>query len=96
MKYMTRWDWRNFVLGLSSRGVDSQKTAKVIRRWIEVYVDESKTTLNILENMLTEVTTPRGAAKPGLKESEKDKVAILLNRWKQIQWLCMDALGATE
>lgn len=94
MKYMTRTAWRNHVLGRSSRGVNSKKTSDVIRSWIEVYLEESKTTINIIEKMLSEVTSSRDAAEAGLSEWEKGRVTILLNRWGQIQKLCRDALGA--
>jgi hypothetical protein len=95
MKYMTRKNWRNYILGHSTRGVDSKNTANVIRDWIETYLKESKTTIEILEKMLTKKTpAPGGVAEAGSDEWEKKKVTMLLGRWNQIKRLCEDALGS--
>jgi hypothetical protein len=94
MKYMTRNDWQNYILGHSTRSVDPKKTANVIRGWIEIYLKESTMTIEILEKMLTKETlAPLGSAEAGSEEREKNKVALLLGRWNQIKRLCEDALG---
>jgi hypothetical protein len=94
MKYMTRKDWRSYVLGHSTRGVDAKKTANIIRGWIGSYLKETQMTIGILEEMLTK-NSP-AAADVAWKEAqgEKEKIAILLGRWKQIKRLCEDALNS--
>jgi hypothetical protein len=45
---MTRKDWRNFVTGVSTRGVDAAKTSAVVRGWIEAYLREAEETIALL------------------------------------------------
>ena len=91
MKYMPRNDWRNYVLGHSMHGVESSKTANVISSWIKVYLKECKVSTDILEDRLAALK-PRGTVETGSDEWERNKVTMVLGRWKQIERLCEDAL----
>lgn len=91
MKYMTRDDWRNYVFGHSTRGMDPKETANVITNWIEIYLKECKATIEILENRLT-ILVPKGVAEAVPDEWEANKVTMLLGRWNQIKRMCEDAL----
>lgn len=95
MKYMTRKDWRSYVLGRSTRGVDATKTEDIIRGWIRTYLAETDVSIGLLE---AELRTQSGgsAVATGEQKEEKDKIALLLGRWKQIQQLCKDALASME
>ncbi|RDW79257.1 uncharacterized protein DSM5745_06109 [Aspergillus mulundensis] len=75
IKYMSRSQWRDHVDGASDRGFDASKTASVVRGWIEIYQRECNVTITSLEELLK-------------SEKEKEKVALTLARWKQIQRLC--------
>jgi hypothetical protein len=94
---MARHRWRDYILGYSTRGMDSRKTASVIRGWIEMYLKESNVTIEILENMLAKrVSTPQRASKAASDEWDKERITMLLGRWNQIKQLCQDALHATS
>ncbi|KAL4953216.1 hypothetical protein BDW69DRAFT_8518 [Aspergillus filifer] len=82
MKYMPLQDWQNYVLGYSTRGVDAKKSEDVIRGWIRRYIDETDLTIEELVNLgLSEIN-----------QGDKDKVQMLLRRWRQIKDLCSIAL----
>ena len=48
---MTRRDWRNYVLGHSTKGEDAKKSESIIREWIEAYAKEANATIAALETM---------------------------------------------
>lgn len=79
MKYMTRRDWRDYVLGHSTNGVDAAMTEKVIREWIQVYTKEADTTI---------ATLKASSGDPICTQ----KTEVLLKRWSQIRRLCGQAL----
>jgi hypothetical protein len=109
LKYMTRRDWRNFVLGLSTRGINTAKQNTIIRGWIGAYLKEAETTIAILSDVQEkEAMEPyqRGEKEPKLSGDADDgsdvarvraaKVDILLARWRQIQRLCGKAIDVIE
>ncbi|KAL4903181.1 hypothetical protein BDW74DRAFT_186502 [Aspergillus multicolor] len=79
IKYMSRSQWRDHVDGVSDQGFDAGKTTDILRGWIEVYQRECTVTITALEELL----------KSG---KEKEKVALILARWKQIYSLCENAV----
>lgn len=79
MKYMTRKDWRDYVLGHSTNGVDAAMTEKVIREWIHIYTEEADITIATLK------------ASSG-HQIYTEKIEVLLKRWSQIKCLCGQAL----
>lgn len=85
-------DWQNYVMGQSTQGMDPEKTTNIIRGWIEVYLQESNTTIDILEGMLIDKRAA-SRAQDGSNEGKRRKITVLLDRWKQIRRLCEDALG---
>ncbi|KAL4750516.1 hypothetical protein BDW72DRAFT_213384 [Aspergillus terricola var. indicus] len=82
IKYMSRQKWRDYVAGVSEQGFDASKTAGIIRGWIEVYLRECTSTIG----SLVEVSK---------SEKEKDRVDLILSRWKQIHRLCQRAVEST-
>ena len=82
---MSLRDWRKYVLGQSDRSVDRQKTAAVIREWVNKYLNESKTTMDIVENM-------KSQASAADSKREVERLDVVLGRWKQIQRLCEKVL----
>ncbi|OJJ43428.1 hypothetical protein ASPZODRAFT_944827 [Penicilliopsis zonata CBS 506.65] len=84
IKYMTRRNWRNYVLGHSTKGVDARKTESVIRGWVKTYSNEAKTTITALEALRSnEENVPFSS-----------NIDMLLKRWKQIEWLCNNTAEA--
>lgn len=80
---MTRRDWRNYVLGYSSKGVDARKTEDIIREWIKGYAKEASTAIDTLEGMKGSSEVEGGLG---------GKIDMLLKRWRQIDGLCRQAL----
>lgn len=95
---MNTRDWRAYVCGRSERGVDEQKTATVIRGWVEVYLKECIGTIEIIENMIQDLGEEIGDSekKIGSKAWEREKLQMLLDRWGQIRRLCEGVLGDLE
>ncbi|KAL4949197.1 hypothetical protein BDW69DRAFT_198297 [Aspergillus filifer] len=83
IKYMTREQWRDYVNDVSEEGFDGEKTAGVIRGWIEEYLRECDEALNALE----------GLSKGTVAGSDKEKLELVLARWRQIQQLCEGAIN---
>ncbi|KAL4994321.1 hypothetical protein BDV10DRAFT_197609 [Aspergillus recurvatus] len=79
IKYMSRQRWQDYVAGVSETGFDASKTGSVIRGWIEVYLRECTAAIASLVEVSKFV-------------KEKDKVDLILARWKQIHRLCERAL----
>ncbi|CAK42636.1 uncharacterized protein An15g06840 [Aspergillus niger] len=98
LKYMNTRDWRAYVCGRSERGVDEQKTANVIRGWVEVYLKECIGTIEIIENMIQDLGEEIGDSdkKIGSKAWEREKLQMLLDRWGQIRRLCESVLEDLE
>ncbi|KAI9927979.1 hypothetical protein MW887_002831 [Aspergillus wentii] len=84
IKYMTRRDWRNYVLGHSMKGVDDNKTQATIQEWIKIYAKEADRKIATLEAMKSS----------GENQIHSGKIDMLLKRWKQIKHLCDEALKA--
>ncbi|PYH80763.1 ribosomal N-lysine methyltransferase [Aspergillus uvarum CBS 121591] len=80
--YMRPKDWQDHVLGYSSQSVDERRSAEVVRNWIGAYIEEADTAIRYLESVL-----------PGESDQfHPEKVRTLLNRWRQIEQLCFQAL----
>lgn len=79
MKYMTRRDWRNYVLGHSTKGVNAAKTEKAIQEWIQIYAKEADATIAALRSSSEH-------------QIYTHKTEVLLKRWNQIKCLCGQAL----
>lgn len=86
MKYMVRKDWRNYVAGHSTKGLNPEKTAEVIRGWINVYLNEAQVGMEGVQKALNESEDPAYAS----------RISAILRRWTQIKSLCEDALSATS
>ncbi|RAL10564.1 uncharacterized protein BO97DRAFT_393889 [Aspergillus homomorphus CBS 101889] len=84
MTYMTLKDWQNHVLGYSMKGVDEEKSASVIRNWINTYIGEADTTIRHLESLPS----------AGDDQLRPEMAQMLLTRWKQIRHICLRALDA--
>lgn len=83
---MTRRDWRNYVLGHSTKGEDAKKSEFIIREWIKTYAKEANATIAALETMESNPTD----------QTHSGKVEMLLKRWKQISDLCEQAVEAVS
>ncbi|KAI2842327.1 hypothetical protein CBS11852_4352 [Aspergillus niger] len=98
LKYMNTRDWRAYVCGRSERGVDEQKTANVIRGWVEVYLKECIGTIEIIENMIQDLGEEIGDSDKKIRSKawEREKLQMLLDRWGQIRRLCESVLEDLE
>ena len=83
---MARRDWRNYVLGHSTKGEDPRKSESIIREWIKAYAKEANATIAALETMKSDLAD----------QIHGDKVEMLLKRWKQISGLCEQAVEAVS
>lgn len=83
---MTRRDWRNYVLGHSTKGEDARKSESIIREWIKTYAKEANATIAALETMESNPTD----------QTHSGKIEMLLKRWKQISCLCEQAIEAVS
>jgi hypothetical protein len=97
MRYMTRTDWQNHILGISTRGVDSMRTNAIIRGWVATYLQEADEVISLLEKMRTarEENTHMelvGNENEGIRDN--GRLEMLLVRWYQIKKLCEDAAQA--
>ncbi|RAH53412.1 ribosomal N-lysine methyltransferase [Aspergillus piperis CBS 112811] len=98
LKYMNLREWRAYVNGRSERGVDAQKTASVIRGWVEVYLKECIGTMEVIANMLGDLgeEIADNNKEIGSKAWEREKLQMLLDRWGQIRRICEGVLGELE
>lgn len=80
IKYMARGDWEDYVLGNSTEGLYTEKTAAVIQGWLRVYIKEADVTVAALES--------KGY------HGDTQKAEILLKRWRQIRRFCEQAMAA--
>lgn len=87
MTYMTRRDWRNYVLGRSTRGVKAAKSEAVIRNWIDCYIAESVMVIACLD---------RRISSKSLNDADRAKLVLLSKRWGQIRELCQKALESVS
>lgn len=78
---MTRRDWQNYVLGHSTKGVNSVATRKVIQGWIHTYTKEAETAVGTLQSCSERHIYPQ-------------KIEILLKRWAQIICVCAKAIDS--
>jgi hypothetical protein len=100
IKYMTRTDWQNHILGISTRGVDAMRTNVIIRGWVATYLQEADGMIALLEKMRTarERNTHMdgklvGNENGGITDNGR-LLEILLIRWYQIRKLCEDVVQA--
>ena len=92
IKYMTRTDWQNHILGISTRGVDAMRTNAIIRGWIATYLQEADEMIAMLEKMRTARKENTQNKNEGI--TDNGRLEILLARWYQIRKLCEDAVQA--
>ena len=85
MTYMTRRDWRNYLLGRSTKGVKAAKSEAVIQQWIRSYIDEAETVIAALDRRISALT---------LVDGDRGKWDMLSKRWQQIRVLCEEALAS--
>lgn len=76
-------DFQNYVQGRATKAFDTRKTWNIIREWIEIYLQESNTTIEGLELL---------GAQSEEQDGHKNKVASLRRRWEQIRVMCQNAL----
>lgn len=79
LKYMKRQDWRNYVLGFSTKKVNAKKTEAIIQGWIQTYAKEADTTIAALESSNEHRMYPRESS-------------VLFKRWGQIKCLCDEVI----
>ena len=84
MKYMTRKDWRNYVLGMPAKSFNASKSSTIIQGWIRAYMKEADKTIAALDLRLA----------PGQPNDHVEKLEMLRGRWRQIKDLCGQALKA--
>ncbi|KAF7591908.1 hypothetical protein BBP40_000879 [Aspergillus hancockii] len=84
--YMPLKDWRNYVLGYSTRGTDEKKSVTIIHGWIGTYLQEVDTAITALEENETSQVAPKNL----------EKIKVLLKRWAQIRDLCVKASEAVS
>jgi hypothetical protein len=80
---MSLKDWQNYTLGCSTRGVDAEKSAKVIRKWIGTYVEEANASID-------ELLEKRGSG--NIDREDEGRMRMLIKRWSQVKDLCLRAL----
>lgn len=81
MQYLSLTDWRNYILGYSTLGVDARKTDAVICGWIETYIREAEVTMVLLGDLLKSKQRTE-------EERNKARIEKLMLRWKGIKALC--------
>ncbi|KAJ9352244.1 hypothetical protein DTO027B9_5945 [Paecilomyces variotii] len=86
LKYLPAKDWRSYVQGQSTRGVSPKKTSTVVRAWIGRYRKEAEETIGILERRI------ENEKKGGESKEDREKLDVVLGRWRQIRGLCESAL----
>jgi hypothetical protein len=87
---MSKRDFRIYIEGRSKRAFDAEKSAEIIRGWIEVYLKETETTIKTITAMLGKLSTGDS------EKWERERLGMLLSRWGQIRELCemaMEAVG---
>ncbi|KAL4871092.1 hypothetical protein BDV12DRAFT_164779 [Aspergillus spectabilis] len=89
IKYMSRRDWKNYIARTSERGFDADKSAEIVGGWIRAYLNECTVTIDAIYDVSTE--SDGDAAK---SEAMKEKLDLILARWKQIQRLLESAIQA--
>ncbi|KAJ5726381.1 uncharacterized protein N7483_007738 [Penicillium malachiteum] len=85
LKYMKGEDWRNHVLEGSIDGVDEKKSMEIIKGWLDVYTSEADATTRAIKMAL--------ASNP-VVQAHREKVEVILRRWKQIKQICYCAAKA--
>jgi hypothetical protein len=80
-------DWQNYALGYSTRGVDAEKSANVIRKWIGTYVKEANANID-------ELLEKRGSG--NMDRGDEERLRLLIKRWSQAKDLCLKALEGVE
>lgn len=93
IKYMSRREWPDYAAGKSQRGFDAKLTAAMVRDWAQTYLHECNVTIDFLPGLFKSSSEESGLI--GTKDTNKDKINLVLSRWKQIQKLCESVLGAS-
>ncbi|KAL3467795.1 hypothetical protein BJX64DRAFT_123332 [Aspergillus heterothallicus] len=85
--YMSSSDWQKYVNGEeeTQKVFNVRRTGRIICDWVENYVKESALAVDAAKSLLSEV-------EQGPEEGTKEKLDLILSRWKQIQELCESAL----
>ncbi|KNG85878.1 putative SET domain-containing protein [Aspergillus nomiae NRRL 13137] len=86
INYMSLEDWRNYVLGYSTKGADEKKSEAIIQGWIRAYSNEADTVITTLEE--------KGSSQTDQKDQQRAK--MLKKRWTQIRDLCAKASKAVS
>ncbi|KAE8350286.1 SET domain-containing protein [Aspergillus coremiiformis] len=86
IKYMPSEDWRNYVLGYSTKGADEKKSEAIIQGWIRMYLNEVDMTIAALEKTGSNLADP----------NDQQKIKMLTKRWTQIRDLCVKASDAVS
>ena len=94
---MNSEDLEKYLFGKSTKAVDPQRTADIIRGWVNIYLKESETAIENLQAMLRKEHPSQTLKDTGNDWSREDKkVSTILRRWNQIKSLCEDALNSLD
>lgn len=93
LKCMTRSEWEDYVLDPSSSDL-VPNARKLIRHWIQVYLDES---IHAIEKIETKQREGLASGEPNCLPNNQDssltnQQSSLLRRWTQIKNMCENAL----
>lgn len=91
---MRKGPWRTYIRDRT--GSDPPTTARIIHGWIETYLKECTTTIDIIESLLDRTKLSSSGSTPefGSEQWEQERLAMLLSRWRQIEKLCENARAA--
>ncbi|KAL3478675.1 hypothetical protein BJX99DRAFT_103271 [Aspergillus californicus] len=93
IKYMGRREWLDYAARKSQRGFDAKLTADMVRDWAHTYLHECRVTIDSLTGLSESSSEESGLI--GTQDTNKDKINLILSRWKQIQKICESVLGAS-
>ncbi|KAL2829204.1 hypothetical protein BDW59DRAFT_37762 [Aspergillus cavernicola] len=96
IKCMSRKDWPDYAAGRSQRGFDAKLTADMLRDWVQTYLQECTVAIEALMDVSGTISarlTETGAIEP--ENATKEKLDLILSRWKQIKSLCEAVLKAS-
>ncbi|KAL2819180.1 hypothetical protein BJX63DRAFT_382647 [Aspergillus granulosus] len=88
---MSPEDWQKYVNGEieTQQAFSLQDTGRIICEWIQEYLKQSAFAVDAAKGVLM-------TAEEGSEKSTKEKLDLILSRWKQIQQLCENALESTS
>ncbi|KAL4918664.1 hypothetical protein BDW62DRAFT_200555 [Aspergillus aurantiobrunneus] len=84
-------DWQEDIFDRPEKGGSQEKSMHIIRDWVTLYLNESQTVVQALENMLKE-TPSSSAPATAIGLLTGAKLSTVLERWAQIRQLCEAAL----